>query len=534
MTPTAVNRRDQHQSLILKAAISSRLLLLSLILLWRAFVQPYDTSAPLNPDCLAANTAAVAPPPPPSSAAIPLPGVASAIESSVVWDSVYFVRIAECGYEYEQTYAFLPLLPACISLLSRTLFAPLVSIIGLRAVLALSGYAVNNLAFVAAAVYFYRVSIIILGDADAALRASILFCFNPASIFYSSIYTESLYSLFSLGGLYYLITGASNVAVLCFALSASARSNGVLNAGYFCFQTMHLAYDAVFVKRHACLAARVLIVGALRCVCTFLPFVAFQAYGYYNICHGRSPDKMSPWCKGKVPLLYNYIQSHYWGVGFLRYFQLKQLPNFMLASPILSLALCSILHYVRSQPEIFLSLSFRASNEEKRIAASWSSPDTLDASIVVPSKEKSSSKRQGKFSLSMVVISESAATYDMFFNITMLLENRQLRQRKQMKEEDDHVSLFPQHASLEKPGYLSAFIFPCTLHLGFMSATAFFIMHVQVATRFLSASPPLYWFACRVMISPHFSRRWGHIIWAYSIAYILLGSLLFSNFYPFT
>ncbi|KAF3497258.1 hypothetical protein DY000_02054747 [Brassica cretica] len=35
-----------------------------------------------------------------------------------------------------------------------------------------------------------------------------------------------------------------------------------------------------------------------------------------------------------------------------------------------------------------------------------------------------------------------------------------------------------------------------------MAATAFFIMHVQVATRFLSASPPLYWFASHLIASP--------------------------------
>lgn len=36
------------------------------------------------------------------------------------------------------------------------------------------------------------------------------------------------------------------------------------------------------------------------------------------------------------------------------------------------------------------------------------------------------------------------------------------------------------------------------------------------------------------MVSPDAGRRWGYLIWAYSAAYILLGSLLFSNFYPFT
>ena len=62
------------------------------------------------------------------------------------------------------------------------------------------------------------------------------------------------------------------------------------------------------------LAFQVLVSGVLRCVFIFIPFVAFQAYGYYNLCDGVSPDKLRPWCKAKIPLLYNFIQSHYWYV----------------------------------------------------------------------------------------------------------------------------------------------------------------------------------------------------------------------------
>eukprot|EP00268_Persea_americana_P035526 TRINITY_DN3507_c0_g1_i5.p1 TRINITY_DN3507_c0_g1~~TRINITY_DN3507_c0_g1_i5.p1 ORF type:complete len:139 (-),score=15.80 TRINITY_DN3507_c0_g1_i5:1366-1782(-) len=98
---------------------------------------------------------------------------------------------------------------------------------------------------------YYRLSVLILKDSSAALRASVLFCFNPASIFYSSLYSESLYALFSLGGLYHLFSGANTTAVLLLALSGSARSNGVLNAGYFCFQAMHQSYDAIFRKNQA-------------------------------------------------------------------------------------------------------------------------------------------------------------------------------------------------------------------------------------------------------------------------------------------
>lgn len=45
------------------------------------------------------------------------------------------------------------------------------------------------------------------------------------------------------------MSGAKNKSTLWFALSVLARSNGVLNAGYIGFQTMHQAYDAAYYKR---------------------------------------------------------------------------------------------------------------------------------------------------------------------------------------------------------------------------------------------------------------------------------------------
>ncbi|XP_058200462.1 uncharacterized protein LOC131315320 isoform X4 [Rhododendron vialii] len=352
-----------------------------------------------------------------------------------------------------------------------------------------------------------RLSVIILKDREGALRASILFCFNPASIFYSSIYTESLYSLLSIGGVYQLVSGANNVGTLLLALSGAARSNGVINVGYTCYQTMHTAYDAVFHRRSFVLTVKVLSSGALHCLCIFIPFIVFQAHGYYNICRGHAPDQISPWCKAKLPLLYNYIQSRYWGVGFLRYFQLKQLPNFLLASPILSLALGSIIHYVKLQPEIFLSLGFRGSSEDKN-SASMFSPMGADR------------RAKGSYSLK-----ERTST---------IQQDQILRRRKQTIKGDGHSTLPVENDSSDSSRNLSVAVLPFILHLGFMAATAFFVMHVQVATRFLSASPPLYWFAAHLMASPINRKRWGYLIWAYSAAYILLGSLLFSNFYPFT
>jgi len=143
------NSKSRKETILIKYAIFSRLLVLFLTILWRSLLQPYDTSAALNPPCLYHKE---------DSFPFLVANAASrSLENSVVWDSVYFLRITECGYEYEQTYAFLPLLPFFISLLSRTVFAPLVPLIGLRAVMVLSGFTVSNLAFIFAAIYLFRI-----------------------------------------------------------------------------------------------------------------------------------------------------------------------------------------------------------------------------------------------------------------------------------------------------------------------------------------------------------------------------------------
>jgi len=198
-----------------------------------------------------------------------------------------------------------------------------------------------------------------------------------------------------------------------------------------------------------------------------------------------------------------------------------------------------------------------------------------------------------------------------------VIENKNLRRRQRIKAQGSSVSSAESEVSVNESGYYSVVMLPFIYHLGFMVATAFFVMHVQVllnfvtsplsiteglidsrawqlsyrfqrircdakscpsvfcfinchsnycdissrlnfqiyealhepiawsfrcdasilvqvATRFLSASPPLYWYASYVMASPGRSSRWGYLIWGYAASYILLGSLLFSNFYPFT
>ncbi|VAH36601.1 unnamed protein product [Triticum turgidum subsp. durum] len=491
---------------IVRLATASRVLVLTLSLLARLLFRPYDTSASLHPPCLSSPSF------PPSASSSNSTATATAISSLAVWDGVHFARSAECGYEYEQSFAFLPLLPASIALLSRSLFAPLVPMLGYRAVLVISGHVLNNVAFVGAAAYFYRLSVLILKDSGAAYRASVLFCFNPASVFYSSLYSESLYALFSLGGLFYLFSGARTVAMIMLALSGSARSNGALNAGYICFEALLQAYDAAIQKKRP----MALVTGFLRPTFVFLPFFAFQAYGYLNICVHGDTDELRPWCKAKLPLLYSFIQSHYWGVGFLRYFQVKQLPNFLLASPVLSLAVYSIVHYTKLLHQLFQSTSIHEqiiAIVDGRLVEAYESSDVatvLKSEISTGPHNKKQGNTEVKKRKSVAASAASAASLD-----------SNVSRGRIVGDNKDECPLL---------------VLPFILHLTFMTFTAFFVMHVQVSTRFLSASPPIYWAASRILAPARGGscKRWGYFVIVYFVAYILLGSLLFPNFYPFT
>ena len=66
-----------------------------------------------------------------------------------------------------------------------------------------------------------------------------------------------------------------------------------------------------------------------------------------------------------------------------------------------------------------------------------------------------------------------------------------------------------------------------------MHHTTMGLLHAQVATRFLSACPPLYWYAA------HLTRSGGRpglrrAVWAFFLCYGALGTLFFPNFYPWT
>ena len=256
------------------------------------------------------------------------------------WDAEYYIYIAQHGYTFLQSMAFFPLYPVMIWITSRTLLFPLSLLLADHSLFLLAGSLVNLCAFTLAAVVLYLLTWSVSGNQKFSHLTVVLFCVNPASVFMSAVYTETLFSLFTFAGLYLLTNCHCWAASLVFALASGTRSNGIVLAGFIAYYHLH---NLMKTLRLVSLRS-ILVVCAVQCVVVVLPFLVFQWYSYHKFCHlpGSEGEEVYEWCTWTLPLSYSYIQQHYWNVGFLHYYKWKQIPNFLLALPVVWLSLSAL------------------------------------------------------------------------------------------------------------------------------------------------------------------------------------------------
>ncbi|KFZ64597.1 GPI mannosyltransferase 2, partial [Podiceps cristatus] len=257
------------------------------------------------------------------------------------WDAEHFLFIAEHGYLYEHNCAFFPLYPL-------------------------------------------------------SLRATFLFSVSPANVFMAAAYSESMFAFLAFSAMWQLEKGQSWLSGLLFSLASGVRANGLSNAGFFLYsrgKSFALQLQAGSVRKLPPLWKQLLGVASsvvLMCAGVFLPFALFQYYAYARFCGaGASLEQplpkpllqlalakgyrlaarngvKPPWCSQRFPVVYSYIQDAYWNVGFLRYFELRQIPNFLLALPVTLLGSWAAWTYIVANPRHCLTLGLeRRKSEEK-------------------------------------------------------------------------------------------------------------------------------------------------------------------------
>jgi phosphatidylinositol glycan class V len=291
------------------------------------------------------------------------------------WDGQYFLHIANSGYTYENTLAFFPAYPILVRVVGEMLYWLQVDygFLHFHTTLKLAGILVNIGLFTVAAVALYELSWRLLKDEYLAYKSALLFCLNPASIFFSATYSESLHAAVT----FYLMTklekGFSFFGGILLALSSLSRSNALLNLGFVGYKCLKMIVSEITLHqwlkkmgKHelsstiANILGDVLMPAAFCTFCTIGPFAFYQWYGFTQFCGLTKPsmdydqvildyannhslrlpsEEPSEWCFYEIPMPYNYIQSHYWDVGFLRYFHWQQIPNFALAAPMISFVL---------------------------------------------------------------------------------------------------------------------------------------------------------------------------------------------------
>ena len=341
------------------------------------------------------------------------------MEGLMVWDSVFFSQISRTGYDYEQFYAFFPLFPLLSSLMGPRYIA-------------LFAHGISLVSSVLMTTCFAWLSSQVLSDDTLAARATILLVLNQACTFHTAAYTESLFGALTMVGLCCLCHQPRHQpridnqiddfipvlwACLFFMLASASRSNGVIYAGYLMHYSLKRAIsclDRGWNASRLLLSSFWVILGSVTSALVFGPMILLQFHGQLSFCTS-SPFSATtrPWCNEKpFPRIYAHVQSEYWGVGFLRYWQLKNLPNFLLAAPAILITILGCISYANRSPG-HLGFLFKGA-------------------LVKPS----------------IKISRG------FYSPAVALH------------------LFP---------------------WAFMAACALFLMHVQVATRFLSSCPASYW-----------------------------------------
>jgi len=157
-----------------------------------------------------------------------------------------------------------------------------------------------------------------------------------------------------------------------FALAGATRSNGTVNCGFIAFYLLSDVLQTLQTKQPAFVS---IVLSPFKvvilCGLVLMPFVLFNWYGFITFCTCSfvfyDLDCNKPlWCKAPLPLIYNHVQKDIWGLGLFSYYQIKKLPNFLLASPVVALSFFSAYNYLMDRREEIMYLGLVSSPKKTR------------------------------------------------------------------------------------------------------------------------------------------------------------------------
>lgn len=282
------------------------------------------------------------------------------------WDAVYFIKgmLSKDGIpEFEHEYAFSsPLWIYTVRFFARS--------DDLYRVLKV-GVLVENIIFYLASIILYHLTFRTFSHngqgshyaRKIAEKTVTLFIFTSAAGFLTGIYSEPLSFALSFLGMLFRENAVSILvpfhidfqwskwplyilSVACFSLATVTRSNCIFVGIYYIFDLLQLIRVRKYSKAF------------------WFPFLSgftmFMAciYHYYYLPYKIFCPERGEWCQTQLlngfpitkTMFYNYIQSHYWRVGFLNYWSVNNIPNFLFALPSVIILLYSTVYFSKIYP----------------------------------------------------------------------------------------------------------------------------------------------------------------------------------------
>ena len=451
----------------------------------------------------------------------------------------------------EQSHAFFPFLPLIFRWIANAWIQHLpLSILPptYEAVVVLAALFWNTTSFIVASMALYYLTLILVGQQSTfistlstsskkeriteetilslAFQTFLFFCFNPASVFFTAAYSESTFAMCNFVGHAVLAQGmipttrgsAVNptsknndnisfrklVLYSCFALpfwmaASYTRSNGTMQSCWILLLGISLVCS--WWRKMSLWKA---ILGFLHCsllaLMIVLPVFWHDASGYERHCHISTEDEdhvvRPSWCRDLENAdehfsLYGYVQLVHWNVGIFRYYQWKQIPNFLLAAPILILSFAAVVHWIMASWKRYHSETSTDISYPQKVIR-WAIASMEDA---VP--EMKHERRSNATKANMV----SGHFYQELLMGPLML---------------NHYAV-----------------------LAAISMIGLLIAHVQISTRLICSScPAIYWFMALCFLGQETGSRMlsflGKCIPRYCVLYILLGAIMHTNWLPWT
>ncbi|GAA5939639.1 GPI-anchor transamidase GPI18 [Sporobolomyces koalae] len=278
------------------------------------------------------------------------------LEGLVRWDTVYFLEIAKTGYIHEQRLAFFLGLPALLRAGGQVLAWCRGEHNAALEDMVIAGVGATTFATTAAALCLHRLTTALSMPERYATITTALFLLAPArSVLHAVPYTEPFSALFTYAAMLAYVRHFDLLAAALFAGGTLFRAQGaVLGIGFFGWRYL---LEAPFQAKR--FSIQRLVIGMLKTAILALiaasPFLVFQHYAYRQFCLSTSAQR--PWCSSLTGFSYGWVQRQYWDVGPFRYWTLQQLPNFILAAPMLVLSFAASWSYYASQPRLVLARS---------------------------------------------------------------------------------------------------------------------------------------------------------------------------------